>query len=329
MVIRLSNPCPNGWQSRGWVNGKHRGIDYGWYNADPAKSRQVFAAAPGKVVSVYGKGDYNQGWGNRVEIRHTDRTVTTYNHLATGTIKVKVGQVVAAGTYIGQMGNTGITTGISLHFELYIDGNRVDPAPYFTKDLPGTPVIAVAPPVLGAKDRLTVAIGVNARTEPTSLSAKVKGVPGNTVIAMQGFRDDGQDVQGNRRWFLSTEGHWYWSGGFTNASPAGLEDRTPAPLPPAPEPVPEPEVPAEPEPTPEPEPPAEPEPVPVPEPVEPDPEEPDPTPVDPLPPFPEPTTPQPGEPDPPLQHAKPRPLYGWIGGIIAVIVGTIIALFGR
>lgn len=230
--MKLKNPCPYGWQSRGWIAGVHRGIDYGWYKADPAKSRQVFAAAPGIVAEVYNGGQYNQGWGSRAVIRHTDRAFTTYNHHPANGIVLKVGQQVDYGTFVGPMGNTGEITDISSHFELYIDGNRVDPAPYFSQDLPGNPVIAVPKPVLSEKDRLTVAIGVNARTEPTSLSAKVKGVPGNTAVTMQAFRDDGQNVQNNSRWFQSVEGHWYWSGGFTSTATTGLEDRTPVAPPP-------------------------------------------------------------------------------------------------
>ena len=312
-MTKLVSPAPYGWSDYGWgAWAGHKGRDYGWYNRDIAGSRQTFFAAPGKVVLVQDNAGYNQGFGNRIQVEHAPGFITAYNHYMNGTVGVfKVGQQVTAGQYIGQMGNTGETKGtIHLHFEVWRDGERVNPDPWFTTDIPGTQT-------LHPNDRVTGPLGANGRVEPTTAAA-VDGVVGpGKPVRMAGFTRQGLGVEGNPVWYQGADGRWYWSGGFTSSNLAGLEDRTPP-------------APVEPEPTPEPTPePVEPEPVqPDPEPVEP--AEPEPaTPVDPLPPFPEPTPPQPGEPDPPLQHAKPRPLYGWIGGIIAVIVGTIIALFGR
>jgi hypothetical protein len=273
MSITLSNPCPWGWQSRGFTAGAHRGIDYGWYNADPAGSRRVIAAAPGRVIEIYNGGGWNQGWGSRVMIEHTDRAKTTYSHHPKNGINLTVGQLIDRGQAIGPMGNTGDAgkpPAIHSHFELYIDNVRVDPAPYFAQALPGNPVRSTAPPAapaLGVRDRLTGVQGANGRTQPAATGPAVLTFR-NLRLAMIAFTDAGQSVQGNARWYRSVNGLWYWSGGFTSTAKTGLADLTPLPpaveLPaePTPEPIPEPT----PEPTPEPAPAPIPEPTPAPEP---------------------------------------------------------------
>jgi hypothetical protein len=119
---------------------RHSGLDFGH-----GAGTEVRAAAPGRVVSVYGGGGTNGGWGNRIIIEHAPGVFTAYAHLRTGSIGVKVNDTVSAGQLITQMGNTG-TKDVHLHFELMIGGsapeNRVDPAPYFSRDLPGTGGIA-------------------------------------------------------------------------------------------------------------------------------------------------------------------------------------------
>lgn len=116
-----------------FIPGEHRGEDRGH-----GGGYDFWAAAPGVVEELYGGGGYNGGWGNRFGIRHTPRAVTTYNHWQTGSARVDLGQSVDAGTRLALMGSTGLAYGDHLHFELYIDGVRVDPAPYYTQDLPGS-----------------------------------------------------------------------------------------------------------------------------------------------------------------------------------------------
>ena len=134
--MRLSRPArqnPNNGFDGTPPPGGHRGLDYGWGSGDG-----IYAAAPGVVESVYGDGGWNGGWGDRISIRHTPRAVTTYNHWAVGSCQVSPGQSVSDQQALATMGETGNTQGEHLHFELYIDGDRVDPTPYFTEDLPGS-----------------------------------------------------------------------------------------------------------------------------------------------------------------------------------------------
>ena len=58
------------------------------------------------------------GFGNQVVIQHNDGYLTIYNHMAYGTVKVKVGQPVSKGQVIGTMGNTGSSQGAHLDFSL-------------------------------------------------------------------------------------------------------------------------------------------------------------------------------------------------------------------
>ena len=134
----LQRPTPSTYQSRGWIEGSHRGIDYGWLNADPEGSMQILAAADGRVIDTYTGDGYNGGWGRRIRINHGHGNVTTYNHIRPGGVLVSPGQQVSAGQLIGRMGSSGAADGTHLHFELYRNGVRVDPSPYFSQDLPGT-----------------------------------------------------------------------------------------------------------------------------------------------------------------------------------------------
>ena len=137
-MTKLSLPVGRAGQRERGFSSTHAGIDYGWYYADPTDSQRTYAAAPGKVVQVVNTSEWGGGWGSRVVIEHAPGVLTTYNHYWLNGIRVQPGQRIVAGTYLGQMGNTGDSAGVHLHFELNINGNRVDPDPYFSKDLPGT-----------------------------------------------------------------------------------------------------------------------------------------------------------------------------------------------
>lgn len=115
-------PAAGGFGSR-WVRGcascstNHQGLDF----AAPTGTA-VVAAMSGRVVSagVFG------GYGNQVLLQHADGSQTRYGHLSQ--IGVGVGQSVAAGERIGAVGNTGVSTGSHLHFEVIVGGTPVDPA---------------------------------------------------------------------------------------------------------------------------------------------------------------------------------------------------------
>lgn len=68
------------------------------------------------------------GYGNLIKIRHQFGIETRYAHLSR--IRVKVGQKVSRGDHIGDMGNTGRSTGTHLHYEVRVNDRPVDPMTY-------------------------------------------------------------------------------------------------------------------------------------------------------------------------------------------------------
>ena len=99
----------------------HTGIDIGaGYGAS-------INASDGGTVTL---AQYYGGYGNCVMIDHGNGRVTLYGHMSS--IGVSVGQAVSQGQYIGAVGDTGYATGPHCHFEIYINGGRVDPEQYFS-----------------------------------------------------------------------------------------------------------------------------------------------------------------------------------------------------
>jgi len=86
----------------------------------------IIAASSGTVESV----TYGGGWGRHVIIDHGNGIKTLYAHMIEGSEAVVAGQWVAAGTFLGSVGNTGYSTFPHLHFEVYVFDTRVDPAPW-------------------------------------------------------------------------------------------------------------------------------------------------------------------------------------------------------
>jgi murein DD-endopeptidase MepM/ murein hydrolase activator NlpD len=97
----------------------HTGIDF------PARAgARVRAARSGRVV--FARWDVG-GFGNLVKIAHGRRVQTWYAHLSS--FAVRRGQRVRAGTVVGRVGSTGVSTGPHLHFEVRLRGAAVDPLP--------------------------------------------------------------------------------------------------------------------------------------------------------------------------------------------------------
>jgi murein DD-endopeptidase MepM/ murein hydrolase activator NlpD len=96
----------------------HKGIDLSTYRAgDP-----IVATADGQVVTV----DYDAtGLGNYVIIRHKHGFYTRYGLMMS--FRVKTGQRVEQGEVIGYIGNTGLSTGPHVHYEVHIGSDVVDP----------------------------------------------------------------------------------------------------------------------------------------------------------------------------------------------------------
>ena len=101
----------------------HEGIDF-----RARTGTRVYASKTGTVTYASRKG----GYGKTVSIQHEDDFSTSYGHLSR--IYVSVGDFVRQGQVIGLSGNTGISTGPHLHFEIRHKGKSENPARHL--DLP-------------------------------------------------------------------------------------------------------------------------------------------------------------------------------------------------
>lgn len=118
-----------------WRGGNHGGIDIangGIYGAN------IYAAQSGTVITVSNTcpHDYGKNWscgcgggfGNYIVVDHGGGLATLYAHCSA--IYVSKGQFVEIGDVIGAVGTTGWSTGAHLHFEVRVNGSRVDPFNY-------------------------------------------------------------------------------------------------------------------------------------------------------------------------------------------------------
>lgn len=104
------------------VNGKkgfHTGVDIKGKRGD-----KIFATADGVVTKAFKNG----GYGNYVEIDHKNGYKTRFAHMKS--YVVKKGERVQRGQLIGQIGNTGRSTGPHLHYEVVLSNKTVNPAKF-------------------------------------------------------------------------------------------------------------------------------------------------------------------------------------------------------
>ena len=97
------------------------------YGVDIVAKRgaDVYASAKGTIVQA----SYNGGFGKNVKIDHGYGYISVYAHLSK--IMVKKGQEVNRGDLIGLVGNTGLSTGPHLHYEVRINNKPVDPSIFY------------------------------------------------------------------------------------------------------------------------------------------------------------------------------------------------------
>lgn len=121
---------------RGWMSSPY-GMRNDPFSGKPAfHGGMDFAGKEGSDVVAVASGvvtwaSNRYGYGNLVEIHHSDGTRTRYGHLKD--IHVQVGDVVKKGKTLASMGSTGRSTGPHVHFEVFKNGRTVDPATYINQ----------------------------------------------------------------------------------------------------------------------------------------------------------------------------------------------------
>ncbi len=126
-----SDYVPSIWPVNGYVTGYfgkmrsgghiHKGLDIA-----AASGSNIYAPCSGTVIFTGWQG----GYGNTIMIHHGSGITTLYGHLKK--ILVRKGQIVSRGEVIALVGSTGISTGLHLHYEIRINGKRVDPMNYLS-----------------------------------------------------------------------------------------------------------------------------------------------------------------------------------------------------
>lgn len=102
----------------------HSGIDIG-----ASFGTNVLASTGGVVKTA----TYHSSYGNYVLIEHANGYQTLYAHMSQ--LKVHAGSSVVQGQTVGLVGSTGDSTGPHIHFEVWLNGGRVDPLDYFPETL--------------------------------------------------------------------------------------------------------------------------------------------------------------------------------------------------
>lgn len=118
----------------------HKGTDFVGFSV-------VRAVADGVVVAAGTPGGWEAG-GTQVWIQH-DGFLTRSMHMVAGSLSVSPNQTVHAGDAIGTMGASGNVTGVHLHLEVVVGGVQIDPVPFLTARVGGTPQ---PDPVRGVKE---------------------------------------------------------------------------------------------------------------------------------------------------------------------------------
>jgi len=103
-----------------WDSGKlyfHNGIDIAglW-------DQEICSTGDGIVLNIWKR---HKVYGKCIEILHGNGYVTFYAHLST--IYVNKGDRIVSGEVIGRMGNTGMSDGQHLHYEVRLNGNPINP----------------------------------------------------------------------------------------------------------------------------------------------------------------------------------------------------------
>lgn len=123
----LRNPVPNGRFTSGFGGRRHpvlgytrmhTGVDWAAPRGTP-----IIAAGNGVVEEA----GWSGGYGRQTMIRHANGYKTSYSHQSAIAEGVVAGARIRQGQVIGYVGSTGLSTGNHLHYELIVNGTKVDP----------------------------------------------------------------------------------------------------------------------------------------------------------------------------------------------------------
>jgi murein DD-endopeptidase MepM/ murein hydrolase activator NlpD len=123
----LRNPVPQGRFRSGYGMRRHPILGYSRMHngVDWSAPRGTPIIAPGNGTVV--EAEWASGYGWQTRIRHANGYETTYSHQTRFASGIAPGTRVRQGQVIGYVGTTGLSTGPHLHYEMFVNGSRVDP----------------------------------------------------------------------------------------------------------------------------------------------------------------------------------------------------------
>lgn len=144
----------------------HQGMDFAASTGTP-----VIAPADGVVVEARRWG----GYGNWLRIRHANGLESGYGHLSRYGSGIRAGQRVSQGQTVAYVGSTGASTGPHLHYEIWRNGQRINPAGIKTSEgtiLAGADLAAFR----AEKSRIDRIIAAGGEKKPVVLQASTGGL---------------------------------------------------------------------------------------------------------------------------------------------------------
>ncbi len=144
----------------------HQGIDFAAGTGTP-----VVAPSDGVVVEARRWG----GYGNWLRIRHANGLESGYGHLSRYGAGIRAGQRVSQGQVVAYVGSTGASTGPHLHYEIWRNGQRINPSGIRMDEssvLAGNELAAFR----AEKARIDRIIASGGERRPTVLQANIEGL---------------------------------------------------------------------------------------------------------------------------------------------------------
>lgn len=125
MKVKVSISSPFGWRTHPltWRRDFHPAVDLRAPLGTP-----VYAAADGRVVEA----SFDRWLGKHIIIKHKGGFFSLYAHLGNYADNLKIDGTVVQGQEIGQVGDTGVTTGPHLHFAILRNKEPIDPRKYWS-----------------------------------------------------------------------------------------------------------------------------------------------------------------------------------------------------
>lgn len=122
----LRNPVPNGRLTSGFGMRRHPILGYSRMHTGTDWAAPIGTPIIASGNGTVEKAGWASGYGNQTIIRHANGYETSYNHQSAIAKGVKPGEKIAQGQVIGYVGSTGSSTGAHLHYELIVNGTKVD-----------------------------------------------------------------------------------------------------------------------------------------------------------------------------------------------------------